>query len=233
MKMKQLLSVSLATVILAGGVSTFSADKANAAVAAGTTYTETFHFAIYSDAEKYADGTYVVAGLLDSSVTYTKAGDTTLNGTNTSVWDMKSSTTTRPVNGYQTRQVASRHGVEPYLPDQKVLSYGPSTTVAGSSFNVNLTVGMPSVGWTTARSSVDVTDNSSMSNGYCKWTYDFPLGQTVSSNTYLMEPGMRVSNDTGMVKFQFRHYGYYYKNLSYAGTGDTGLVTREFTDRTS
>lgn len=201
-----------------------------AAVPVGTSYVDTFHWAIYSDQEKLSDGSYVVAGLLDSTVEYSKQGTAISNGKTVSVWDVKASNQTRAVNGYQTRQIATRHTVEPYVPDQKLLSYGPTTTIAGSNFNVSLTGGLPSVSWDFSRQSVDVTDNSSQSLGFGKWTFDFPLGTKVAKGTYLMQPGIRVSNASGQVKFQHSHSGYYYQNISYQGTGVTGLVARSFND---
>ncbi|MFB9326534.1 hypothetical protein ACFFSY_11475 [Paenibacillus aurantiacus] len=200
------------------------------AVPTGTSYTDVFHWAIYSDQEKLSDGSYVVAGLLDSTVDYNKTGTTVINGQSVSVWDVKASNQTRAVNGYQTRQIATRHTVEPYVPDQKLLSYGPSTTTSGANFAVSLTGGLPTISWNFTRQSVDVTDNSSLSLGYGKWTFDFPLGTAVAKGTYLMQPGIRVSNASGQVKFQHSHSGYYYKNLSYQGNGVSGLVTRNFND---
>lgn len=211
---------------------TFPVDAATAAAA--QSYIDTYHWSIYSDQEKYSDGTYVVAGLLDSTVEYSKAGTAVMNGSTVSVWDVKASNQTKPVNGYQTRQIASRHTVEAYVPDQKLLSYGPSTTTAGSNFTVSLSginPTIPALSWNFSRQSVDVKDSSSLSAGYGKWTFDFPLGTAVAKGSFLMQPGIRVSNATGMVKFQHSHSGYYYKDLSAQGNGVSGLVTRELPDR--
>ncbi|WP_405158128.1 hypothetical protein [Paenibacillus sp. FSL H8-0283] len=211
-------------------INSYSNNAIVAAVPSGTNYIDTFHWIIYSDQEKLTNGNFVVAGFIDSTVTYTKQGTATINSKNVSVWDMKASTQTRPVNSYQTRQIASRHTIEPYVPDQRLLSYGPTTTKTGSNFSVSLTGGFPSISWNFSRDSVDVTDTGSLSTGYGKWTFDFPLGKTVAKGSFLMEPGIRITNETGMVKFQHSHSGYYYKNLSYQGNGVSGLVSRSFND---
>ncbi|NOG28485.1 hypothetical protein [Lysinibacillus fusiformis] len=193
-------------------------------------YGDTYHWLIYSNQEKDAYGSYLVAGFIDSSVEYTKNGTATIGGKKVSVWDVKASNQSKPQNSYQTRQIASRHTVEPYVPDQKLLSYGPTTTTTGSNFSVSLTNGFPTISWNFSRESVDVIDNSSLSAGYGKWTFDFPLGTKAAKGSFLMQPGIRVSNASGMVKFQHSHQGYFYKNLSYQGIGVTGLVTRELPD---
>ena len=116
------------------------------------------------------------------------------------------------------------------MPDEKLLSYGPTTTKAGSNFAVSLSGGLPAIQWTFSRESVDVTDNSSLSGGYGKWTFDFPLGKTVAKSSFLMQPGIRITNATGMVKFQHSHLGNFYKDLANQGVGVSGLVSREFDD---
>ncbi|MGE6226424.1 hypothetical protein [Paenibacillus chitinolyticus] len=195
-----------------------------AEVPTGTSYADTFHYAIYSTQEKYSDGTYAVAGLLDSTIEYEKKGTTTISGKKASIWDIKANNQTKPVNGYQTRKIGSRHTVESYLSAQTLLSYGPTTTTAGSNFAVSLTGGFPSVSWNFSRQTVDAIDSSSLSGGYGKWDFDFPLGAAVAKNTYLMQPGIRVANTSGMICTQHSHYGDYYKNLSYQGYGVSGMV---------
>ncbi|MFJ7186022.1 hypothetical protein [Lysinibacillus xylanilyticus] len=208
----------------------FTTNQLTDTAVSAYSYGDNYHWIIYSDQEKNASGSYIVAGFIDSSVEYTKKGTAKIDGVNASIWDVKASNQSKPQNSYQTRQIATRHTVEPYVPDQKLLSYGPTTTKSGSNFSVSLSTGLPTVSWSFSRESVDVTDNSSLSSGYGKWTFDFPLGTAVAKGSYLMQPGIRVSNASGMVKFQHSHQGYFYKNLSYQGVGVTGLVTREITD---
>lgn len=103
-------------------------------------YIDTYSWAIHDDINPS-----VIGGYFNSTVEYYKQGQAVSGGKTVSVWDMNSFNQTEPINGYQTRDASSRHSIQAYMPDEKLLSYGPSGDVGSSSVSVTLSGGVPSV----------------------------------------------------------------------------------------
>lgn len=190
------------------------------------TITDTYSWAINDDINPS-----VVGGFLNSTVNYDKVGIATVNGKKASIWDMKAFNQAEPKNGYQTRQVSTRHSIEPYVPDQQLLSYGPTSNAGSTTVEVSLLWGaIPTVTWSFNKQHVEIVDMSSKSSGYGKWTLDFVLGKDNAKTPYTYEPGIRASNASGQMKFQHNHFAKFYKNLSAEATESTPLVVKNLTD---
>ncbi len=188
-------------------------------------YIDTYSWAIYDDINPSAIG-----GYLNSTVEYYKQGKAISGGKTVSVWDMKSFNQTEPINGYQTRQASSRHSVEAYVPDEKMISYGPTGDVGSSTVEVSLTGGVPTLTWAFNSTNITISDQSSMSQGFGKWTLNYVLGTTNAKSPYTYAPGIRAINFSGEMKFQHNHFGKFYKNLSAEATESTPLVVKRLTD---
>lgn len=194
-----------------------------------TSYYDSFTWYFYDFRGTSTTTDDILAGTYTSNVTTIREGSVAQNGKSISVWDVKSFNQTQPVNSYQTRQIITRTSVESFS-NETLISYGPPQTSTSSKFTVSLTGLVPTFAWIGNTSSSTISDSSSVSGKYGRWTVDFALGSTTAKNSFYYEPGVRFTNSSGNFGIEHSHNLNYYKDLNSASTGGTGVITRYYSD---
>lgn len=172
----------------------------------------------------------VLAGKYTSNVDYLYKGTSTLSGKTVSVWDVVYFNQSVPQNSYQTREIITRFSISDWA-NQTLRSYAPTTTPKNKSASVSISGLVPSFGWNIETFSSTITDSSSISDKYARWTFQTALGSNTAKSSYVMEPGARITNAVGQAGFKTTHNIDYYKNLNSQKVYNTGPLTRYLNDR--
>lgn len=172
----------------------------------------------------------ILAGIYTSNTKFLFKANSVLNGRNVSVWDVKYFNQSEPKSSYQTREIITRFSVSDWA-NQTLRSYGPTTTSKNSTASVSINGIIPTFSWGFQTFSSTVVDSSSLSGKYARWTFKPSLGSATAKNSYVMEPGARITNAVGSVGFKTTHNIDYYKNLNSQKIFNTGGITRFLNDR--
>ena len=129
-----------------------------------------------------------------ASVTFIRESSTAdINGVTGSVWDVKDfvqyekGIATRINHEYTTLKVSGYAG-------ENLESYGPTVSSGTGTITVGLSGIVPSMSYTFSISGYHIKNQSSLANDYGKWYIVDYIG---SENSFVTEPGIRVSNTSG------------------------------------
>ena len=164
----------------------YSNEKKSVSILAATNnYLDSYTYNLYDNYSK-------LAGVFTSNVEYERLGTGSLNGNTVSIWDVAYFNQSRPTNGYQTREIITRSTA--VYSDQTIRSYGPFTTQKNGSASVSLSGIKPSFSWNFNTYDSVITDTSSIPDRYARWIFKTALGSNTAKSTYVMEPGVRMTN---------------------------------------
>ncbi|MGL5712991.1 MAG: hypothetical protein ACRCX2_08225, partial [Paraclostridium sp.] len=173
--------------------------------------------ASFGDTVKFGTGTYTY------NTGINKKGNNTYNGKSVSVWDITSFNQGEFPGGMWDTTTR----IDVNQENQTIMSYGPHSTPSGGSGSITLSgpnSGTNPYSWSfNLASGVKVSDSSSLSNKYARWT----TSSVLVKNKITSEYGVRVTNAVGNFVVKPSHS----IGIQFGGVLSVPVINHILTDR--